>query len=1194
MNKVYRLVRHRSTGVLVPVSELSRSGGKSPQNRKVGIAPSLFLAAAGMVGSLGGASAAEVVIDNGVEETVPGTKPDGWKTGSRVDLVIGDNSSGKLTISEGAKATTVGVGYLARQAGSFGEAIISGDKSRWKLYNYDPLYGQNLKVGVAGEGKVSVLNAGTLEVSFIELGVKEGSKGTLNINGTGSQLLGHQVIIGKQGIGEFNISDGGKFVLDTFDKVILGYDATGQGTVNVDGAGSQLYYNQLGSSNIYVGYGGKGVMNVTNGAKVGAVELHLGTLAGSYGEFNISGVGTEVSSPGSLVMRAGEKGEGKVSITDGAVFNGGYYRSYLGDSAGGKGTLLVSGNGSTWKSTSILTVGNNGEGNLQITDGASLEAGGLTVASRVKSQGNVLVTGANSSLKVTTLDVGVDGVGSMTIADGAQVTSTGADKFSGVTIGERMFYSGTSPASGNILVKDEGTLLSAGFINIAGTYGDATLTIADGGLVKVKDTGEVRVGDSGSSLKKAVLNIGTGGKAGILEASSVFLHSRGILNLNYTDNLDFSTKLSGLGTINHLGAGITRLMSKDNIFGGTVNVVAGTLQAGVENGFGANYFSPAVFNVSKAATLDLNGFSAYFSGLSNAGVVNLGSNGKAGMTLTLANATFFSGGDGSYKGEGGTLRLNTVLGGDDSVTDRLVINGSSSGQSWLQVNNVGGQGASTVEGIEVISVAEESNGVFNLQKPVVAGAYEYLLHKGGKQDPADGNWYLRSEAVKVPETPQPETPKPETPKPETPKPETPKPETPKPETPKPETPKPETPKPETPKPETPKPETPKPETPKPETPKPETPKPETPKPETPKPETPKPETPKPETPKPETPKPETPQPETPVPGTPDPLTPLTGGAPSLLRVDAAAYLNNQNAAVHMFDQSRSDRMGTPGFGAIGKDGDAAVWIRATRNNLDAGVVGEQLSVDTNLEVMQIGGELQHAIGESRLHTGIMMGYGSADTLAYSDLTERNAKGKVTGTSFGIYSTWYQNASSPAGLYLDSWLQYGRYDNEVNGSGLAREEYKSNTWSGSLELGYALPLYEGASRGVYLEPQGQVIFTRYSGDAHTEANGTKIAEQRKNQTTTRLGVRLFSNSLDTKAHQVQPFLQLNWWSGGNDATVEMNGTQVHHKLADNVYEAKAGVQVELSKGWSASGSVGVQGGKDDFRDVNGQLGLRYNF
>lgn len=94
--------------------------------------------------------------------------------------------------------------------------------------------------------------------------------------------------------------------------------------------------------------------------------------------------------------------------------------------------------------------------------------------------------------------------------------------------------------------------------------------------------------------------------------------------------------------------------------------------------------------------------------------------------------------------------------------------------------------------------------------------------------------------------------------------------------------------------------------------------PEIPVPETPEPEKPTPETPKPETPEPETPTPETPKPEIPEPEKPGPVTPPSSGKPSLLRVDAAAYLNNQNAAVHMFDHSRTDRLGEPGFGARGK------------------------------------------------------------------------------------------------------------------------------------------------------------------------------------------------------------------------------------------------------------------------------------
>ncbi len=97
---------------------------------------------------------------------------------------------------------------------------------------------------------------------------------------------------------------------------------------------------------------------------------------------------------------------------------------------------------------------------------------------------------------------------------------------------------------------------------------------------------------------------------------------------------------------------------------------------------------------------------------------------------------------GDYTSDGGTLVFNTVLAGDDAATDKLVIGGDSSGQTNVRVNNVGGAGAQTNQGIELIQVAGASNGQFDLAGRAVGGQYEYFLFKGTG---TDGNWYLRSQ-----------------------------------------------------------------------------------------------------------------------------------------------------------------------------------------------------------------------------------------------------------------------------------------------------------------------------------------------------------------------------------------------------------------------------------------------------------------
>lgn len=110
---------------------------------------------------------------------------------------------------------------------------------------------------------------------------------------------------------------------------------------------------------------------------------------------------------------------------------------------------------------------------------------------------------------------------------------------------------------------------------------------------------------------------------------------------------------------------------------------------------------------------------------------------------------------GNYRGEGGGLYLRTVLGADDSVTDRLVIDGgAATGTTGIGVLNAGGGGAATLaDGILVVQAlngATTAAGAFSLFAPVSAGAYEYFLFKGGVSAGSAENWYLRSTLVSGP------------------------------------------------------------------------------------------------------------------------------------------------------------------------------------------------------------------------------------------------------------------------------------------------------------------------------------------------------------------------------------------------------------------------------------------------------------
>ncbi|WP_277757949.1 autotransporter outer membrane beta-barrel domain-containing protein [Pseudomonas sp. A34-9] len=130
--------------------------------------------------------------------------------------------------------------------------------------------------------------------------------------------------------------------------------------------------------------------------------------------------------------------------------------------------------------------------------------------------------------------------------------------------------------------------------------------------------------------------------------------------------------------------------------------------------------------------------------LNNAGIIDLTrGNSRTDDTLTV---------QGNYVGNNGQLLLQTVVAGDDSPSDRLVVNnGSLSGASIISVSNTGGLGALTqANGIQLVQAqgsTVSTDTAFTLSGPVSAGAYDYYLFKGGVTAGTENSWYLRSAVV---------------------------------------------------------------------------------------------------------------------------------------------------------------------------------------------------------------------------------------------------------------------------------------------------------------------------------------------------------------------------------------------------------------------------------------------------------------
>jgi len=161
------------------------------------------------------------------------------------------------------------------------------------------------------------------------------------------------------------------------------------------------------------------------------------------------------------------------------------------------------------------------------------------------------------------------------------------------------------------------------------------------------------------------------------------------------------------------------------------------------------------FEIDSSSTLQASGTAAAIAPVgagtatvSNAGIIQLSSPGAPNPADKLTI-------NGSYLGSGGTLLLDTYLGADGSASDVLEISGgTATGSTGIGIVNAGGPGAGTTgNGILVVNAANgatTAQGAFSLNGGVAAGAYEYMLFRGGLNAGEEQNWYLRSQLLEVP------------------------------------------------------------------------------------------------------------------------------------------------------------------------------------------------------------------------------------------------------------------------------------------------------------------------------------------------------------------------------------------------------------------------------------------------------------
>ena len=353
------------------------------------------------------------------------------------------------------------------------------------------------------------------------------------------------------------------------------------------------------------------------------------------------------------------------------------------------------------------------------------------------------------------------------VVDPSVVTVNGANvAFTGDTIikgGSQVFLNNVSGLgdSGQVQLegKEDRLTFARQLATDAAAVGNFAKTLSGAGNVELKDKADVNLtADNSAFGGDFTLNSDTHLRAADAKnLGSASVDNNGALHLTAESDWELMNAVTGSGDVEKLG-NAALIVNRDLAYTGETHVNAGQLILGDTATAGGILSGNGTVNIASGATLAGNG--VVTGAVNNRGMLaslnalpdytntaastltvgSLNNQGEIKLAGTSAGNTLVV--KGNYTGDNGLLSLNTALGDDSSLTDKLIVKGDTSGATQVQVNNLGGKGDVTHQGIEVVHVDGKSEGNFTLRGRAVAGAYDYFLNKGKGQD---GSWYLQSQ-----------------------------------------------------------------------------------------------------------------------------------------------------------------------------------------------------------------------------------------------------------------------------------------------------------------------------------------------------------------------------------------------------------------------------------------------------------------
>lgn len=278
-----------------------------------------------------------------------------------------------------------------------------------------------------------------------------------------------------------------------------------------------------------------------------------------------------------------------------------------------------------------------------------------------------------------------------------------------------------------------------------------------------------------------------------------------------------------------------------------------------------------------------------------------------------------------------------------------------------------------------------------------------------------------------------------------------------------------------------------------------------------------------------------------------------------------------------------------------------VWIHYS-NMGSNGLVSNAFNAGNKTDYMRIGSDLLNSNafnGDVRI--GFMSTMGNSRTNIASRSTGTKTRGEINGYTMGMYGSWFNDIKSGHGLYADSWLQLGQFDNTVSGEVYrgSKENYKSQILSSSFEAGYTMPFNNGnkEKNGVVITPQVQLTYHQLSTDTHYDSNALTVKSKNSDGMIGRVGMRFATGKKGVSLgdHNVlHASFETNIIHNGLTNQLNFDGLTLSDQKAKNSVETKLGFQTDLGSQFQFNGNVSNTWSRDSSKQYGAYLGASYRF